>query len=161
MQKDLTEILPFLFVSSENTARNIDLLKLNKITNIINLKESVSYVMPQAIEVLHLPLSNFGDLKFEEVVYETAEYINQIKEQGGKVLVHCKLGVNRSPAIVIAYLMLKENLNLKESFIKVLSLRKVAFPEEEYLKALIEFEYENKQERTLKLADISSIFNDI
>tara|TARA_B100001173_G_C15774162_1_gene456404 strand:+ start:84 stop:482 length:399 start_codon:yes stop_codon:yes gene_type:complete len=44
-----------------------------------------------------------------------------------KVLVHCKAGINRSPAFIIAYLIKYENMNIEEAKKYVYSLRKIKF----------------------------------
>ena len=39
----------------------------------------------------------------------------KIKERNEKVLVHCHIGVNRSPTVVLAYLMKYEGYTLKSA----------------------------------------------
>lgn len=51
------------------------------------------------------------------------EYIEQARLQGGKVLVHCRVGVSRSATICIAYVMAHCDLSMIESFLLVRSRR--------------------------------------
>ncbi|XP_058245309.1 dual specificity protein phosphatase 26-like isoform X2 [Hemibagrus wyckioides] len=44
-----------------------------------------------------------------------AEFIHNALRTGGKILVHCHVGVSRSATIVLAYLMLKHNMTLVEA----------------------------------------------
>ena len=40
-------------------------------------------------------------------------------DSGGKVLVNCHLGVSRSAACVLAYLLTRHNMSLAEALVKV------------------------------------------
>uniref|UniRef100_A0A8C2L368 Dual specificity protein phosphatase 26 n=1 Tax=Cyprinus carpio TaxID=7962 RepID=A0A8C2L368_CYPCA len=55
----------------------------------------------------------------------------------GKILVHCHVGVSRSATIVLAYLMLKQNMTLVEAIQKVKEGRGV-FPNRGFLRQLID-----------------------
>lgn len=54
----------------------------------------------------------------------------------GKVLVHCHVGVSRSATLVLAYLMLKQNLTLVEAICAVKENRGV-IPNRGFLRQLI------------------------
>ncbi|CAO1618036.1 unnamed protein product [Sympodiomycopsis kandeliae] len=51
------------------------------------------------------------------------EYIETARRNGGKVLVHCRVGVSRSTTIVLAYVMAHLDLTLVESYLLVRSRR--------------------------------------
>ncbi|UZJ53863.1 hypothetical protein CBS101457_003183 [Exobasidium rhododendri] len=51
------------------------------------------------------------------------EYIEQARLQGGKILVHCRVGVSRSATVCIAYVMAHCDLSMIESFLLVRSRR--------------------------------------
>ena len=51
---------------------------------------------------------------------ESANYIEEVlKTKGNNILIHCHMGISRSASIVIAYLMIKRGLRLKEALIVV------------------------------------------
>lgn len=51
------------------------------------------------------------------------EWIDRAREEGGKVLVHCRVGVSRSATVTIAYVMKHLNLPLVDSYLIVRSRR--------------------------------------
>lgn len=57
----------------------------------------------------------------------------------GKVLVHCHVGVSRSATLVLAYLMLKQNLTLVEAICVVKDNRGV-IPNRGFLRQLIKLD---------------------
>jgi dual specificity MAP kinase phosphatase len=51
------------------------------------------------------------------------EWIDRAREQGGKVLVHCRVGVSRSATVTIAYVMKCLGISLVEAYLIVRSRR--------------------------------------
>jgi len=51
------------------------------------------------------------------------EWIDRAREQGGKVLVHCRVGVSRSATVTIAYVMKHLGITLVEAYLIVRSRR--------------------------------------
>ena len=53
--------------------------------------------------------------------------INTYLSNNKKILIHCKAGINRSTAFVVAYLIKYNNMNLEEAKSHILDVRKVKF----------------------------------
>ncbi|KAK7031151.1 tyrosine/serine/threonine protein phosphatase pps1 [Paramarasmius palmivorus] len=51
------------------------------------------------------------------------DWIDQAREEGGQVLVHCRVGVSRSATVTIAYVMKHLNLSLVDAYLIVRSRR--------------------------------------
>lgn len=76
------------------------------------------------ISVLDLKnVSDDGIDSLRPYMSQAVEYIEQARLQGGKVLVHCRVGVSRSATICIAYVMAHCDLSMIESFLLVRSRR--------------------------------------
>lgn len=58
------------------------------------------------------------------------------REEGSKVLVHCKMGISRSASVVIAYVMKAKNWNLHKALTYVKNKRTCIKPNENFLKQL-------------------------
>ncbi|GAA5946181.1 hypothetical protein JCM10213_001632 [Rhodosporidiobolus nylandii] len=73
-----------------------------------------------------LDMKNVADDGIDSIrpcIDEALEVIENARLQGGKILVHCKVGVSRSASIVIAYLMKEVGLDLASAYLLTRSRR--------------------------------------
>lgn len=106
-----TEILPsFLYLGSYDNASRAELLKTQGIARILN-------TVP-ACQNLYKNSFTYHCLKDEQTLpfNEAVDFIEQCRKDKARVLVHCMSGQNRSPAIVIAYLMRHKGWRLSQSY---------------------------------------------
>jgi len=134
------EILPHLYLGSEYNARKLVLEEL-KITHVLNVKDSCRF--PSYPEnFLHVSLSDFGDTPLAKKFKKCFQFLDDAKFKGQKALCHCQAGINRSPTIVIGYLMKSEGWTLKKSYGHVKDKRPIISPHENYFKQLLKLEME-------------------
>ncbi|PQQ14872.1 wall-associated receptor kinase-like 22 [Prunus yedoensis var. nudiflora] len=62
------------------------------------------------------------------ILYDVFDYFEDVREQGGRVFVHCCQGVSRSTSLVIAYLMWREGQSFDDAFQYVEVARGIADP---------------------------------
>ena len=74
------------------------------------------------------------------ILDESSDFIDQAKAGGKCCLVHCSFGMSRSPSIVIAYLLRRENCSLATALRKVKECRPVTAPNTGFMKQLIRLE---------------------
>ena len=130
--KHLSEIIPnFLYISSYNATKNKALLEKNKITHIINCAadfcENV-FESENKYTYLSFYLKDHVLENIECIFYECIKFIDNVKEKGGRVLVHCIQGISRSVTLVIAYLIFKNKLTYDKAFNIVQSKREISSP---------------------------------
>lgn len=78
----------------------------------------------QGINVLNVRnVSDDGIDSLRGTMCEAVQFIEAARLSGGKVLVHCRVGVSRSTTIVLAYVMAHLDLGLVESYLLVRSRR--------------------------------------
>lgn len=66
----------------------------------------------------------------------TFKYINKARNEGSKVLVHCKMGISRSASVVIAYAMKAYNWNFDKALKHVKTKRSCIKPNTNFLNQL-------------------------
>jgi dual specificity MAP kinase phosphatase len=122
----------YLHTGNESDAKNEDLLLKEGITHIINVTKDIPFYHENSnrikIEYLKIPVNDSLDQDIKKYFDETNKFIDKVKQQNGKVLVHCQAGISRSPTIVIAYLMKKEKREFQTVFQDVKAKRTNIFP---------------------------------
>lgn len=118
-------IMSGLFLSSQDPAVSIEILKLHAIRHIlsigVNLAVKFEHIQYYYIDLLDLPESN---------IFKPIQTCIQIihSKRHENILVHCNAGVSRSPAIVISYLMALECLSYEQAYQKVKAVRNCIRP---------------------------------
>ncbi|KAG9395005.1 Dual specificity phosphatase catalytic domain [Carpediemonas membranifera] len=124
-----SQITSFLFLASYTVASNRATLEANGITHILNMAGSVCPNMfPGNFEYRTYSLYDGPTQRLEGLLIDCIHFIEHARRQGGKVLVHCQLGVSRSSSVVIAYLMWQTRGSYDDVYRRVKALRPVASP---------------------------------
>ncbi|XP_073337910.1 dual specificity protein phosphatase 13A-like [Pagrus major] len=83
-----------------------------------------------------VPANDLPTFDLSPFFYPAAEFIHQALTSGGKVFVHCAVGVSRSAALVLAYLMIHHHLSLLSS-VRCVQQKRWIFPNRGFLRQLI------------------------
>lgn len=128
-EKECSRIADHLYLGSEAVAKNREILRQNGITHVLNC---VGFVCPEyfksdlVYKTLWLRDSPSEDIT--SILYDVFDYLEDVREQGGRVLVHCCQGISRSTSLVIAYLMWRDGQSFENAFQYVKSARQVTNP---------------------------------
>lgn len=118
-----------IYLGSDAVARDRDILRANGMTHVLNC---VGFVCPEYFKgdliykTLWLQDSPCEDIT--SLLYDVFDYFEEIREQGGRVFVHCCQGVSRSTSLVIGYVMWRERSSFEEAFQEVKEARGVTNP---------------------------------
>ncbi|XP_034184588.1 dual specificity protein phosphatase 3 isoform X1 [Osmia lignaria lignaria] len=116
---DCDEVYPAIYIGDAATAKNIVYLKRLGITHLLNAAQGKKfgfvntderYYSNTAIKYLGLPLADLCTTDISKYFYTAATFIDEAVSTGGKVFVHCMLGISRSATCVLAYLMIKKEM---------------------------------------------------
>ncbi|XP_077574456.1 dual specificity protein phosphatase 5 [Stigmatopora nigra] len=103
------------------------------------------YNMPAAMDLYNykwIPVEDSQMADISSHFQEAIEFIDQIKQSGGKVLVHCEAGISRSPTICMAYITRTQQLKMDAAFDIIKEHRAVISPNLSFMGQLLQFELE-------------------
>ena len=127
--KECSKVAEHIYLGGDAVAKDRDILKKNGITHVLNC---VGFVCPEYFKAdfvyrtLWLQDSPTEDIT--SILYDVFDYFEDVREQKGKVFVHCCQGVSRSTSLVIAYLMWREGQSFDDAFQYVKEARGIADP---------------------------------
>lgn len=131
----ISEVLPYLFIGSYGAAENLEYLREHGITHAVCLIEQQPESMV-ALSNLCLPMSDHGDSDLSLLLAEVLPFIESARASGGRVLIFCALGVNRSAALVAGYLRIALRCSPQEALSRVVAKRPFISLHEGYLSQL-------------------------
>ncbi|XP_028982749.1 dual specificity protein phosphatase 13-like [Betta splendens] len=88
-----------------------------------------------------VPANDLPTFDLSPFFYPAAEFIHRALSSAGKVLVHCAVGVSRSAALVLSYLMIHQHLSLLSS-IRLVQQKRWICPNRGFLRQLIVLDQE-------------------
>jgi len=136
-----TQILTTLFLGSKDDSLKEEKLKQIGITHILSVVSGHQNIIP-GCKHLSAPMADKGYSDVKSIIKEVFPFMEEGQRDGNKLLVHCHLGQNRSPTIVIAYLMKYEELTLWSAHKLVKAERPLIHPHPSYIKQLREYNKE-------------------
>ncbi|KAB5543363.1 hypothetical protein PHYPO_G00078210 [Pangasianodon hypophthalmus] len=134
------EVWPRLYIGDQDIASNRqELIKLG-ITHILNCAQSkwrggAEYYEGMNITYHGIEAHDSPSFDMSVNFYPAAEFIHKALSMGGTVLVHCAVGVSRSATLVLAYLMIRQNMTLVEA-IKTVKDHRGVTPNRGFLRQL-------------------------
>ncbi|KAI7848672.1 protein-tyrosine phosphatase-like protein [Circinella umbellata] len=118
-----SRILPFLYLGNLNHATNPDMLKALGITHVVSVGEDANLDQSQ-FKLLFL--DNLYDDGIDSIrgrLEETMGFVDEAHAQNSHCLIHCRVGVSRSAAITICYVMHHLKYTLVQAYLYVRARR--------------------------------------
>ncbi|KAG0479761.1 hypothetical protein HPP92_010619 [Vanilla planifolia] len=129
-----------LFLGSVGVARNNDGLKRLNITHVLIVAKSLEPAFPNDFVYKKIEVLDTADTNIKEHFDECFDFIEESRQKGGGVLVHCFAGRSRSVTVIIAYLMKKYQMSLSQAFAHVKSKRPQMTPNSGFMVQLLNYE---------------------
>lgn len=118
----LSEITPLLCVGTWKDAANPALLRRLGIKYVLNVAreldpatEANAIARNKDLIYESIPMSDCHSQDVSEHLRQAFEFIERARAANSRVLVHCRRGISRSPAIVVGYLMASEHRTYEEA----------------------------------------------
>uniref|UniRef100_A0ABI8A215 protein-serine/threonine phosphatase n=1 Tax=Felis catus TaxID=9685 RepID=A0ABI8A215_FELCA len=135
-QDRASRIFPHLYLGSEWNAANLEELQRNRVSHILNVAREIDNFYPDRFVYHNVRLWDEESAQLLPHWKETHGFVEAARAQGTRVLVHCKMGVSRSAATVIAYAMKQYGWSLEQALRHVQELRPIARPNPGFLRQL-------------------------
>ncbi|XP_030637376.1 dual specificity protein phosphatase 5 [Chanos chanos] len=136
------EILPFLYLGSAYHASRQDYLADLHISALLNVSRRDTQPSKGHYDYKWIPVEDSHTADISSHFQEAIEFIDRVKQAGGKVLVHCEAGISRSPTICMAYIMKTQRVRLEEAFDMIRQCRAIISPNFSFMGQLLQFESE-------------------
>ncbi|XP_008418137.1 dual specificity protein phosphatase 1 [Poecilia reticulata] len=134
------EILPFLYLGSAYHASRKDMLDMLGITALINVSSNCPNHFEDSFLYKSIPVEDNHKADISSWFNEAIEFIDSVRNNGGRVFVHCQAGISRSATICLAYLMRTNRVKLDEAFEFVKQRRSIISPNFSFMGQLLQFE---------------------
>ena len=136
-----TEIFRWLFLGTFENACDINELKRIRVTHILNCaSECKNTKLPSNIKELHLNINDYEGFEIFDYFDEANEFLHNCKENVGIALVHCKYGISRSVAFIIAYLIKYLKFSADSALEYLMQKRSKIKPNDGFMDQLREYE---------------------
>ncbi|KAJ8025587.1 Dual specificity protein phosphatase 4 [Holothuria leucospilota] len=109
-------VLPHLYLGNACHSECRKTLQRLGVTAVLNVSKRCPNNFPQSLVYKNIPVDDDTDADLSPWFQEAASFIDLVKEQSGRVFVHCKAGISRSATICMAYLMISQRFRLDEAF---------------------------------------------
>lgn len=139
------EIIPNLYLTNYRAVQNIlsGEKPFVKMTHLLTIAEELDLskeASSQNIEYKRIPACDYSCFKLQPYFTEITDFIHQSLSSQGIIVVHCLMGVSRSAAAVMAYLIRFKGLTADKAYDLVREKRTVASPNEGFLNQLKKYE---------------------
>ncbi|XP_057677385.1 protein phosphatase Slingshot homolog 2-like [Corythoichthys intestinalis] len=135
-----TQIFDHVFLGSEWNASNLEELQNCGVHYILNVTREIDNFFPGVFEYHNIRVYDEEATDLLAYWNDTYKFITRAKKNGSKCLVHCKMGISRSAATVIAYAMKEYGWDLRKAFDYVKARRTVTKPNPSFMRQLEEYQ---------------------
>lgn len=139
-KRGITMITNNICLGGRDDASDLSACRNVGITHVLNLATQLPNFQENELICKKMPLEDREDFDILAHQQEASEFISNVENIGGRVLVHCISGVSRSTTIVLMHLIKKHCIPLKDAYDYVLSCRPWIAPNDGFKLQLTQLE---------------------
>jgi len=135
----VTKITPSIFLGNDQDACDSAILNREKITHVLSLVGRNHPSTNAAIKIKRMcvPMNDAGNTEVTKLLNNgVLAFMEESQMKKNKLLVHCHIGQNRSPTILLAFLMKHHKLTLFRAWRMVKPKRVIVQPHMKYIQQL-------------------------
>ena len=146
-----SRLMDHIYIGSQSNAENLRILRNLGITHVLNC---AGYKGPKpfpnaspyeglGIEYHEFEAEDSDSYDIVQIFPEAFRFLDEVKQTGGVALVHCNLGINRSSAVCVGYMMSRGGKTLLEATKAIKKKRNVVLTNKYFQRQLIRFAQQN------------------
>ena len=126
----------WLFMGGASDAANGIEVEAHGITHIVNAAMEDCMYCKDTFTIHRLRIKDCTTSRISDHFESVVDFIENARSEGGKILVHCKKGVSRSPTLILAYLLMTFSISLDAAYNFLVGIRPKIAPNLGFLLAL-------------------------
>jgi len=137
-----SEVTPQLFIGSRKDASNKELLRSLGINTIVNATKDCPhhFETDSSFNYFRVPVKDTWNQDLPSYFPGCFQFIDSMKNEGNKILIHCTAGISRSATLTIAYIMFSEKECLSNAYTYVKNKRPAISPNLDFMGELQQYE---------------------
>ena len=118
LSNDYDLILPHIYIGNSNSSLNERFIKKMDIKLIVNCTKDLKFIGLENIDKIRIPIDDNRIFKNSDILkyLDVLETIHNFREKKQNILIHCRVGSQRSATIILLYLMKKLNYSYQEGY---------------------------------------------
>ena len=142
-----TKLTDKLYIGNQDNADDVTLLSSLEVTHVLNCAGTRNFDLtrspyPPSSGIkgfLMIPAQDYDEFNIMQYFDDAIGFLDGAILNGGKAFVHCSIGVNRSGAIVAAYLMISQRKRLMDVIVELKAKRLLILCNMGFRKQLVQF----------------------
>ncbi|PKK16731.1 hypothetical protein A306_00000311, partial [Columba livia] len=131
-----SRVFPHLYLGSEWNAANLEELQQNRVTHILNVAREIDNFFPALFTYMNVRVYDEETAQLLPHWNDTFLFLSRVRASGGRALVHCRMGLSRSAATVLAYAMKEFGWSLERALRHVRHCRPGVLPNPGFMRQL-------------------------
>ncbi|XP_068256234.1 protein phosphatase Slingshot homolog 3 isoform X2 [Nyctibius grandis] len=131
-----SRVFPHLYLGSEWNAANLEELQQNRVTHILNVAREIDNFFPALFTYMNVRVDDEETAQLLPHWNDTFLFLSRVRAGGGRALVHCRMGLSRSAATVLAYAMKEFGWPLERALRHVRRCRPGVLPNPGFMRQL-------------------------
>ncbi|XP_054683098.1 protein phosphatase Slingshot homolog 3 isoform X2 [Grus americana] len=131
-----SRVFPHLYLGSEWNAANLEELQQNRVTHILNVAREIDNFFPALFTYMNVRVYDEETAQLLPHWNDTFLFLSRVRASGGRALVHCRMGLSRSAATVLAYAMKEFGWPLERALRHVRHCRPSVLPNPGFMRQL-------------------------
>ena len=122
-------IIPNIYLGNYNASQDLEFLKKNNIKLVVNCSKGIPFFKEYKCAKIRVPIDDNRIFKNNDILnhLNVIDKINEFTNKNENVLVHCRLGSQRSANIVLLYLMKHKKLDFNFAIQLIKQKRPICF----------------------------------